>query len=100
MLQTFAGARDNDGQGVVCILQGTQRRGQQHSLRSCWASGADPVERVWSNVSGILMMFGGLAGSFWWVMLAYTVFQFLVFELASDRARRAVRAHLASPRVP
>ncbi|ELR23361.1 uncharacterized protein ACA1_069450 [Acanthamoeba castellanii str. Neff] len=59
VLQTFAGARDNDGQGVVCILQ------------------------------GMLIMFGGLAGSFWWVMLAYTVFQFLVFELASDRARRA-----------
>jgi hypothetical protein len=43
-------------------------------------------------------MFGGLAGSFWWVMLAYTVFQFLVFELASDRARRAVRGPPREPK--
>jgi hypothetical protein len=35
-------------------------------------------------------MFGALAGSFWWVMLTYTIFQFLVFEISSDRARRMV----------
>lgn len=47
-------------------------------------------------------MFGGLAGSFWWVMLAYTVFQFLVFELASDRARRALHivSHIVSWGIP
>ncbi|ELR23372.1 Gprotein-coupled receptor [Acanthamoeba castellanii str. Neff] len=64
VLQSFDGARDNDGQGVVCVLQ------------------------------GMMVMYGGLAGSFWWVMLTFTVFQFIVIQLSSDGVKKAL--HIAS----
>jgi hypothetical protein len=38
----------------------------------------------------MFIMFGALAASYWWVMLTYTVFQFIVVELASKSARNRV----------
>jgi len=64
VLQSFDDARDNNGQGVVCVLQ------------------------------GMMVMYGGLAGSYWWVMLTYTVFQFVVVQISSQRARRTL--HIVS----
>jgi hypothetical protein len=91
VLQTFAGARDNDGQGVVCVLQGTpddlpcveRSDGSDDAFKSY-------VHCCRVTLAGMMVMFGALAGSFWWVMLTYTIFQFLVFEISSDRARRMV----------
>jgi hypothetical protein len=39
----------------------------------------------------MMVMYGGLAGSFWWVMLTFTVFQFIVIQLSSDGVKKAVR---------
>jgi hypothetical protein len=41
----------------------------------------------------MLVMFGGLSGSFWWVMLCYTLFHFVVIEIASPKARTRVPLH-------
>ncbi|ELR20679.1 Frizzled/Smoothened family membrane region protein [Acanthamoeba castellanii str. Neff] len=72
VLQTFEGARDNNGQGVVCVLQ------------------------------GMLIMYGGLAGSCWWLMLTVTGFQFIVLKVGSSRIKMLLNigSHMVGWGVP
>ena len=44
----------------------------------------------------MMVMYGGLAGSFWWVMLTFTVFQFIVIQLSSVGVKKAVRGFIYS----
>jgi hypothetical protein len=43
------------------------------------------------TITGMMVMYGGLAGSFWWVMLTFTVFQFIVIKFSSVGAKKFVR---------
>ena len=39
----------------------------------------------------MLIMYGGLAGSCWWLMLTVTGFQFIVLKVGSSRVKMLVR---------
>jgi hypothetical protein len=39
----------------------------------------------------MLIMYGGLAGSCWWLMLTVTGFQFIVLKVGSSRVKLLVR---------
>lgn len=89
VLQTWDRAGEHGGQGVVCIMQG---------IESVTPSAHQSSAHSGSRPAATLVLFGGLAGSSWWLMLTITAFQFIVLRIRADWFRRVVRISTARSR--
>jgi hypothetical protein len=66
---TFDNAREHDGGGVPCVLQGTRHAPSPHTP-------SVPFILLMSiAVAGMGILFFGLAANFWWLALCINVFE-------------------------
>jgi hypothetical protein len=88
---TWDNAGDNDGQGVVCILQGAPVwfagllfSGVDLTTTNCFVIVLSGGRRC----AAMILVFFAVAGSFWWLTLTFNIFELLVLGMKRELVKK------------